>query len=375
MMAVNKVYKELATKMEAGYSDRFIRILEASFTPDEAVICRELFEPATAKELSVRLKMPEKEVVKALNSLVDKGALTRGQTQFAFHKTVLAYHHESVGDTAPHSGPLALSTEIKDMWKDYFFNEWSYEFLKHTEQMIKMSGKNLPISPSIESLERSKHLNKADIMIEEDFKKRIENARSRIIAPCGCRISWGHRNHANGDVPALTCFATFDRPRGEYYYNKPGRVLKELNVQESIDIALACEEAGLVHWGDCYCCDCCCENLFPITRDKRYELMTPNRFAAVIDEDKCKGCQVCVTRCKFDAIEMKPVRGTKKFKAWVNPEKCKGCGVCVIKCKQDAMEMKIVRPPEYLKPPPPPGAKKGGAPVHVIPVWGHYNLK
>ena len=82
-----------------------------------------------------------------------------------------------------------------------------------------------------------------------------------------------------------------------------------------------------------------------------------------------------MARCKFGAIEMKPVRGTKKHKAWVNPDKCKGCGLCVIKCKQGAMEMKIVRPPEYLKPLPPPGAKKGGAPVHVIPVWGHYDLK
>ncbi len=374
-MAVDSAYKELAVKMGAGNSERFLRILEASFTPDEAAICRELFEPATAKELASRLKMDEKTIVKALDRLVDSGALTRGPTQFAFHKTVLAYHHDSVADTAPHTGPNALSKEIKDLWKDYFYNEWSYEFLQHTQQMIKMTGKNLPISPAIESLERSKNLNPDDIMIEEDFKKRIQRARSRIIAPCGCRITWGHQNHINDKTPIMTCFATFDRPRGEYYYNKPGRILKELTLQESIDTAKASEDAGLVHWGDCYCCDCCCENLFPITRDKRYELMTPNRFAAFIDEDKCKGCQVCMTRCKFEAIEMKPVRGTKKFKAFVIPEKCKGCGLCVIKCKQGAIEMRIVRPPEYLKPKPPPGAKRDGAPVHVIPVWGHYDLK
>lgn len=170
-MAANKVYKELAEKMGAGTSDRFVRIMEAAFTPDEAVICRELFEPGTAKELSTRLKMSEPKVTKLLDNLVDKGALTRGKTQFAFHKTVLAYHHDSVADTAPHAGPNALSTELKELWKDYFYNEWSYEFLMHTEQMIKMTGKNLPISPAIESLERSKNLNPADVMLEEDFKK------------------------------------------------------------------------------------------------------------------------------------------------------------------------------------------------------------
>jgi NAD-dependent dihydropyrimidine dehydrogenase PreA subunit len=370
-----KIYQELAAKMGAGESQRFIKIMEASFTPDEALICRETFEPATAKELAVKLKMKEPHVAKVLDDLVDKGALTRGPTQFAFHKTVLAYHHDSVADPAPHTGPHAVSELVKDLWKDYFYNEWSYEFLKHTEQMIKMSGKNLPISPAIESLERSKNLNPDDIMIEENFRKRIENAKSRIIAPCGCRLTWGHKNHGDGKTPFYTCFAVFDRPRGEYYLNKPGRILKEVTLKESIDAALASEDAGLVHWGDCYCCDCCCENLYPITRDKRYDLMTPNRFAAVVDEDKCTGCQVCMTRCKFEAIEMKPVRGTKKHKAWVNPDKCKGCGICVIKCKTDALRMEIVRPPEYLKPLPPPGAKKGGAPVHVIPVWGHYDLK
>ena len=369
-MAEN-IYTDLAVKLGVPNSERFVRILEASFTPKEAAICRELFNPATAKELADKLNFSEKSVVKMLDNLVDKGALTRGQTQFAFHTTLLAYHHDSVADTAPHTGPNALSQKIKELWKDFFYNEWSYMFLEHTEQMIKNTGRNLPISPAIESLERSKNLNPADIMPEENFRLRIEQAKRRIIAPCGCRISWG----TSCSHPVMTCFACFDRPRGEYYLNKPGRLLKELTLAESIDTALQAEDEGLVHWGDCYCCDCCCENLFPITRGKQYELMTPNRFAAVVDEDKCKGCQVCVERCKFEAIELKPVRGTKKFKAYVDPKKCKGCGLCVIKCKQDAMRMEIVRPPEYLKPPPPPGAKKSGAPVHVIPVWGHYNLK
>jgi ferredoxin len=103
--------------------------------------------------------------------------------------------------------------------------------------------------------------------------------------------------------------------------------------------------------------------------------MTPNRFLAVVDEDKCKGCQDCVERCKFEAIEMRPSAGSKKLKAFISAEKCKGCGLCIIKCQQNAIRYEIVRPPEYLKPPPPPGDRKSGRPVHVIPVWGHYDLK
>jgi Na+-translocating ferredoxin:NAD+ oxidoreductase RNF subunit RnfB len=103
--------------------------------------------------------------------------------------------------------------------------------------------------------------------------------------------------------------------------------------------------------------------------------MTPNRFLAVVDEDKCKGCQDCIERCKFDAIEMVPNTHTKKLKATISAEKCKGCGLCVIKCPQNAIHLEIVRPPEYLKPSPPPNSHQSDKPVHVIPVWGHYDLK
>ncbi len=368
-MSKNSVYAELAAKLGVAGSERFIRILEATFTPEEAGICRELFTPATCPELAARLGIGEKKLSAMLDSLIDKGALTRGPTQYAFHTSVLAFHHESVADTAPHTGPNAIPKKVKDLWSDFFRTEWSYMFLEHTDKMIKATGRSLPIWPAIQALERSPNISPDQVMPEENWRLRIENAKRRIIAPCGCRIVWGVCDH-----PIMTCFACFDRPRGEYYLNQPGRLLKEITLAESLDIALEAEESGLVHWGDCYCCDCCCENLFPVTRSKRYDLMTPNRFLAVVDEDKCKGCQDCVERCKFEAIEMKKTANSKKLKASVSPEKCKGCGLCIVGCKQNAITYRIVRPPEYIK-----GRSTSvtepGASTRVVPVWGFYDLK
>ncbi len=368
-MADNGIYKQLSDKLGVWESERFPKVLAAMLTPDEARICLELFEPATCEELSGRLGIEKKDLSPKLDVLVDKGMLTRGLTQYAFHTTLLAFHHDCVADTAPHAGPYALTQEAKELWADFFYKEWSYHFLEHTEEFIKMTGRNLPIWPAIGALERSPNIKPEDILPEENFKLRIENAKSRILAPCGCRVSWGHKC----ELPLMVCFACFDRPRGEYYLRQPGRLLKEVSLEEAMAAARQAEEAGLVHWGDCYCCDCCCENLYPVTRAKRWDLMTPNRFSAVVDEEKCNGCKKCVERCPFEAVEMKSGDTPKKQKSFVDPEKCKGCGLCVITCKPNALTLEIVRPPEYLKPKPAGDGEE--QPVHVIPVWGHYFLK
>jgi Na+-translocating ferredoxin:NAD+ oxidoreductase RNF subunit RnfB len=367
---MSEIHDELAVKLGVPGSERFVNILNAMFTDLEATVCSGLFEPATCPELAARLSLSEAELQPVLDTLTDRGMLTQGPTQYAFHTTLLAFHHECVADTAPHAGPHAIPQHVKDLWNDFFRNEWSYMFQEHTEAMIKRTGRNLPISPSIIALEKSPNIKPEDILPEENFKQKIIDAKSRILAPCGCRVVWGECDH-----PLMTCFACFDRPRGEYYLDKPGRLLKEVTLEEALDAARAAEESGLVHWGDCYCCNDCCENLFPITRSKRYDLMTPNRFCAEIDEEQCIGCGKCVERCNFEAIGLVPVEeGSKKKKAVMKDEMCKGCGVCIVACPQDAMRYKIVRPKEYITGPRTDEVEKIDK-TRMIPVWGHYNLQ
>ena len=57
-----------------------------------------------------------------------------------------------------------------------------------------------------------------------------------------------------------------------------------------------------------------------------------SRYLAYVNPDDCDGCQVCVDRCLFDAIEMERPEGSKKYKAVIDPEKCFGCGVWVVGC-------------------------------------------
>lgn len=376
-MGENDIYADLARKLGAPVSRRFLNILEAMFTPEEARICFELYFPATRAELAENMGTDEKNLAPKLENLVDRGILTRGKTQYAFHTTLLGFHHD-LADAGVHAGPHALPQKIKDLWADFFYNEWSVNWVDMASERKKAGVRGIMITPAIGALELSPNILPEQLLPQEDWKMQIENAKRRIVAPCGCRVLWGKCNH-----PLMTCFAVFDNSRGEYYLNKPGRLLKELSQEETMEIVRANEAAGLVHWGVCYCCSDACEMLYSYTKADRLDLVEPNRFLAVVNEDLCSGCQDCLERCPFNAIEMVKPAGSKKLKAHIINENCKGCGVCIVGCKQKAMRYELVRPPEYItkhpfRPPAPEPVSEPGKPTRKVVVGaygGYYELK
>ena len=375
-MTGNDEYTRLAEKLGAPKSRRFLSVLEAMLTPKEADICYALYYPGTCQELAEELNINEKELSTTLDSLVDRGILTRGKTQYAFHTTLLGFHHD-VADTGVHAGSHAMSQKVKDLWADFFYNEWSDLWVKMASKRKEAGGHGIMLTPAIGALELSPNITPDQILPQENWKMQIKTAKRRIIAPCGCRVLWGKCEH-----PLMTCFAVFDNSRGEYYLDQPGRLLKEISLEETMEIVRANEEAGLIHWGVCYCCADACEMLYSYTKANRLDLVEPNRYQAAVDEDLCIGCQDCVEKCPFNAIEMRKPEGSKKFKATIIAENCKGCGVCIVGCKQKAMRYEIVRPPQYLKERefrlPTPGPIKAGrritVNVKVGPYGGYYEL-
>jgi NAD-dependent dihydropyrimidine dehydrogenase PreA subunit len=371
------IYQDLAGKLGAPVSRRFLSILEEMFTPEEARICLELYLPATCQELAGRLGEDEKDLSEKLENLVDRGILTRGKTQYAFHTTLLGFHHD-IADTGVHTGPHAISQSVKNLWADFFYNEWSVNWTNMASERKKAGGHGIMITPAIGALELSPNIRPEQILPQENWKIQIQLAKRRIVAPCGCRVIWGKCSH-----PLMTCFACFDNSRGEYYLNQPGRLLKEVSLEETMDIVHANEEAGLVHWGVCYCCPDACEMLYSYTKADRLDLVEPNRYMATVNEDLCAGCQECVERCPFNAIEMRKTANSKKLKASIIAENCKGCGICIVGCKQKALRYEIVRPPEYLKarefrlPAPPPSESGRRIMVNAVvgPYGGYYELK
>lgn len=56
-------------------------------------------------------------------------------------------------------------------------------------------------------------------------------------------------------------------------------------------------------------------------------------YYSVVDEDKCSGCQVCISVCPYNAISINE-RGFSE----VNPALCKGCGTCTSTCPSGAID-------------------------------------
>jgi heterodisulfide reductase subunit A len=70
-------------------------------------------------------------------------------------------------------------------------------------------------------------------------------------------------------------------------------------------------------------------------------------LTAVVDEDMCSGCAMCVSICSFNAIEMEKEPDGKQH-AKVNEALCKGCGACVGTCPSGAMQQKGYKDKQLL---------------------------
>jgi 2-oxoglutarate ferredoxin oxidoreductase subunit delta len=62
--------------------------------------------------------------------------------------------------------------------------------------------------------------------------------------------------------------------------------------------------------------------------------MAKVRGAVVVDENKCKGCGLCVDACKFDVLQLSQKVNLKGYNPafMVRPENCTGCTNCATVC-------------------------------------------
>lgn len=345
----SEAYEKLSERLGAPGSKRFVKVLEAMVTPEEAALLLEMEKPVKSAELAARLKTDEKALSEKLSAMKEKGILTSGEQGYVSHRNIVMFHHMAHAIIPEH-----LKPDIYPLWEDFFWNEWRDILVDGFEKRLAASGaKGHRVVPARKALDISPNIPQDQILWYEDMRAMINRGKSVIISNCGCRVIW-----RKCDSPIDVCIHV-DSPRLEAGLEKRGD-LRKVTKEEALAINDAVEEKGLVHiplnimhaeGTICNCCDDCCMVVNPLLHrggGRIYDVLSPSRYRNVIDEEKCEGCQTCVERCIFDAIEMRKVPGSKKMKAYIINEHCMGCGVCTFKCPNQAMRLELVRPPEHI---------------------------
>jgi ferredoxin len=349
-MASNDIYEKIAETFDFPGSQNLIKYLKVLFKPEEGELLLEFLKPSTCEEVAKRLGMDEKVLSEKLADFKRRRLLFHKHDEYLFH---LAMH-----------GFFARIAKAKyEDIPEGFWDAWNDFMPEIEEKMITRSIKvaqEVPIPnimtrivPARLAIDSNPNIKPEDILPEEDIHAMLRMKGSQevmAVSNCDCRI----RAH-NCDRPVWNCFE-FGK-YAEFNLNQSSS-LKVVSIEEAIAISDEAERGGLLKSGGirmenggvlCHCCDCCCNVMGAAIRSGHAHLLrNPSRYRARVDEESCIGCQECIDRCFFDAIEMKKVPGSKKLKASVIEEKCMGCGLCVIGCEQKALIFDLVKPPEYI---------------------------
>lgn len=342
MSAAPDAYTDLASRHNFAESQRYRQIMQMLMTPAQAQLVAAL--PAPSEELSQKLGRPLSQVKADLEELFLKGVIIPKNFQtregYRFCRSTEQFHDATQGMTR-----FDKATEKKffALWDEFCNQEWYPELGK------SYAAREQPLERVVAAYKAIEKV--PGVQPYDDVRELIKFADPIAVVPCPCR-----RHAQKCNKPVDTCLQL--GKGGEYAIVRGSG--KKLTAQEAVAVLDEVEESGEVHiWPNvaggaprfmCNCCDDCCVAWVPLTQNgvSPGKRAAKSRFEATVQPGQCDGCQVCVDRCMFDAIDMVKVPGSKKLKAQVDPEKCFGCGVCVIKCEPQALSMKLVRPPAHI---------------------------
>ncbi len=329
-------YTVLAGKLGYAESDRFRRLLERLMDKEEAEIVASL--PCSAAELAQKLGKKEERLNEKLKGLLEKGVIFMTSKGYQFARDVFQLHDATACDVR---SDKIWGRELLDIWEDFCQAEWYGDWAKTVEVWKMPLWRVIPARKAI-----SKGMK---LLPSEDVEAILDKATKFAVTNCSCR-----RIATRCDFPADVCLQV--NRAAEYAITRgSGKELTRNEAMKTMDVA---EEAGLIHSVFnaslvtnviCNCCTDCCVFYYPLTKYGVLEKgVAKSRFQAEVNQATCTGCQTCVERCPFEAVDMVKVPGEKKLKALVNALKCFGCGVCAVGCESQAIQLVEIRPPEHI---------------------------
>jgi ferredoxin len=351
-MSASDAYDVVVEGLGFPGSARLRRILEELMTPNQARMIAEL--PGTPQEVAERTATDLDRVRDSLDDLFFKGVIfPRGDFRrrefYRFARYILQLHDAT---QATEGLDVERDRQFFELWYDFKTNEMHPYLAEDYRRRGQPFTRIIPAHKAIKDLE--------GVLPYESYPEILKAQERIAVVPCPCRLgptSAGVPCKVHDEVAHWACIQL---GRGADYVITRGSG-RELSLEEALALSDIIEESGLLHtWSNssamtgpkvaCNCCRDCC--IYPVPLDQAGLPLSlgweKSRYQPYVNLDDCTGCQVCVDRCLFDAIEMARPEGSKKYKAVIDPKKCYGCGNCVVGCEPGAMKMEVVRPPEHI---------------------------
>ncbi|MBW2367686.1 MAG: 4Fe-4S binding protein [Deltaproteobacteria bacterium] len=344
---VDPVYMQLASKIEDADSYYAPRILERIVNVEETKLLLDL--PATSEELSLKRGIDKQALDAILKELIRKGICIKtvsGKIKFLSHMVTIQ--------------DIAGANPKYDEERGEAFFELFKKFRLQSKYLSDVAESYLEINegrPFTRVLPRWKAIkNIPGVMPCEDLREILKFYDGILSSSrCGCRLMVADRHCA------VNVGTHADEGHCVHFGNYADYFVKDMDLgtyrswQEMLSLLDELEKSPIyhcvgnlrdVHWL-CNCCPCCCDINMPLARTPGINLkdaLAPSRFLAILNGDKCTGCNICIGKCPFEAID----ESGERKKVEINAKKCMGCGTCVINCPDNALKLKIVRPAEHI---------------------------
>jgi ferredoxin len=357
MTESSDAYTVIAERHGFGKSQSYLRVLRFLMTPAQADMVTLL--PGSVEEIAEKSGHDLATVKANLEELLRKGVVVPRDYKNPDYFILCKYAErlwevsESLMGMDIYTGEEI--TELFHLWEDWKKTDYADMTAERWHNLKAMGINGLRIVPAYKAI-----LDSPEILPQEDAREIVRVQPLITVVSCSCR--------KHNKVIGTPCLKS-DSDANCLQFAKSAEYSlirghgKQISVDEALAIVDSNEDEGLVHqWMNhskiaaaqpyalCSCCRCCCTvwHAADIRQVPNDAVFAKSRYEAQVDTDLCNGCQDCVDRCQFDAIEMRKLEGSKRLKAAVDPEKCWGCGVCTLVCEPQALRMHLVRPPEHI---------------------------
>ncbi|MFW9879287.1 MAG: ATP-binding protein [Candidatus Thorarchaeota archaeon] len=167
-----------------------------------------------------------------------------------------------------------------------------------------------------------------------------------VILPCVCRMGSQRRGDPCKKTDRKeTCMSLRDSAKNLVERGNLDRISgRVITKEEAIEILRKNEEEGLVLQPSnaqdpdfiCSCCGCCCGILQLHKAVPNPVNFWASNYYAVVDNELCTGCGICVERCQTNAM----VFDEEEEISTVDLTRCLGCGNCMPFCPSEAIELR-----------------------------------